>query len=126
MLSRKPQSILAAAERDMQFTLSLKTSSQSNATIVRNIYECFRMLGDAVLVHRGIKSKDHTSQLTVLTKLDVKVNRPLNVLYNLRDLRHNINYEGYAPTDEDVEYAVGVAKSLFAILVKEVKGMVSH
>ena len=49
-------SIIEAAKRDLNFTLSIKFSDESGATIVRNIYESFRMLGDALLVAKGIKS----------------------------------------------------------------------
>ncbi|MCK5233583.1 MAG: hypothetical protein KAJ91_02085 [Candidatus Aenigmarchaeota archaeon] len=52
-------SIINAAEMEMSFTLSLKPTEESAPTIVRNIYECFRMLGDALLVVDGIESEDH-------------------------------------------------------------------
>ena len=50
-------SIINAAEREMKFTLSLKLTEESGSTIVRNIYECFRMIGDALLVLKGMSSK---------------------------------------------------------------------
>ncbi|MBU1203916.1 MAG: hypothetical protein KKG60_02510 [Nanoarchaeota archaeon] len=39
--------IIGAAKKEMGFTLSLRPTVDSGSTIVRNTYECFRMLGDA-------------------------------------------------------------------------------
>src|SRR3989338_3534660 len=87
-------SIIGASKRDMDFTLTLKLAGDSGATIVRNIYECFRMLGDALLVAKGIKSQDHTEPIQELLKLKVNTQRPIYLIDNLRKLRHNINYYG--------------------------------
>ena len=46
---KNAMSIIDAAKRDMKFTLSIQISEESGATIVRNIYECFRMVGDAII-----------------------------------------------------------------------------
>src|SRR3989338_2050039 len=52
-------SLLSAAKKDIDFTLTLEVSERSGATIVRNIYESFRMLGESLLAAKGIESKDH-------------------------------------------------------------------
>ena len=46
-------SLVQAAKRQMDFTLTIEPSDDSAFTIVRNIYECFRMLGDALLVKKA-------------------------------------------------------------------------
>ena len=117
-------SILAAAKRDMEFTLSLKVTEDAGATIIRNIYECFRMLGDALLVSKGVKAEYHTTQIKELLKLKVSTNRPINLIDNLRQLRHNINYYGYSPKLVEVEDAISIANSCFDpllnVVIKEI------
>ena len=114
-------SIINAAEREMKFTLSLKPTEESGSTIVRNIYECFRMIGDALLVLKGISSKDHLAPIDELTKLQVKTSRPIIIIDNLRRLRHNINYYGYKPSLGEVEDARSIAKTIFQALQKSVR-----
>lgn len=113
-------SILDAAKKDMEFTLSLSPTEEAGSTIIRNIYECFRMLGDAVLVAKGIESIDHIMPIKELLKLRVATSRPINLIDNLRRLRHNINYYGYSPKLVEIEDAVSIAKSCFKPLFKEV------
>ena len=114
-------SILEAAERDMKFTLNLKATDLSSTTIIRNIYECFRMLGDALLVSKGIDSKDHLAPINELLKLNVRTKRPINLIENLRRLRHNINYYGYKPRLEETIDVISIAESIFYPLVKVVR-----
>ncbi|MBI3026709.1 hypothetical protein HYY70_01215 [Candidatus Woesearchaeota archaeon] len=113
-------SIIGAAKKDMKFTLSLTPTEESGATIVRNIYECFRRLGDALLVARGIESKDHILPINELLKLRVLTDRPIRLVDNLRRLRHNINYYGYSPKLIEVEDTISLAKSCFEPLLDAV------
>lgn len=114
-------SIIDAAERDMKFTLSMETTEEAGPTIVRNIYECFRMLGDALLVSEGIESEDHITPIKELTKLKVQTERPINLVENLRRLRHNINYYGYKPKLIEVKDVISIAKTTFQPLLKTIK-----
>lgn len=113
-------SIVNAAKRDMKFTLSMDINEESGTTIVRNIYECFRMLGDALLVSKGIESKDHIMPINEILKLKVSTSRPINLIDNLRRLRHNVNYYGYSPKLIEVEDAVSISKSCFKPLLNSV------
>jgi len=113
-------SIIESSKRQMNFTLSIKISSESSETIIRNIYGCYRMLGDALLVKEGIESQDHLEPLNELSKLKLATSRPINIIEALRLLRHNINYYGYKPKIEEVEYAVNFAKDSFDEVYKEV------
>ena len=113
-------SIIGASKRDMNYTLTLKLAGDSGATIVRNIYECFRMLGDALLVAKGIKSQDHTEPIQELLKLKVNTQRPIYLIDNLRKLRHNINYYGYFPKPVEVEDVISLARSCFEPLLDAV------
>lgn len=113
-------SIIEAAKRDMEFTLSLKSTEESGPTIVRNIYECFRMLGDALLVAKGVESEDHITPIKELLKLKVNTTRPINTIDNLRRLRHNINYYGYKPNLAEVEDTISIAKNCFKPLLNAV------
>ncbi|MEK6758034.1 MAG: hypothetical protein AABX88_02805 [Nanoarchaeota archaeon] len=120
----KALSIIKTAESDMRFTLTLKISEDSANTIVRNIYESFRMLGEALLINKGIKIMDHVESINELLKLDVDTNRPIYLIENLRKLRHNINYYGYKANISEVENAVSVAKSCFKPLLDKTMEMV--
>lgn len=113
-------SIVNAAKKDMEFTLSLKPSEEAGSTIIRNIYECFRMLGDALLVAKGIDSEDHITPIRELLRLRVITSRPINLIENLRVLRHNINYYGYLPKLIEVEDAASIAKGCFQPLLNAV------
>ncbi len=119
-------SILAAAELEMRFTLSMEPREDAGTTIVRNIYECFRMLGDALLVSEGVESNDHLAPLQRLMELQVEAGRPLRVLDNLRRLRHNVNYYGYRPNLYEVMDALSIAKALFNPLLAAVRAEVER
>jgi len=114
-------SIIEAAKRDMKFTLSLKVNEESAATIARNIYECFRMLGDSIMVAEGMQSEDHITPIKELMKINVITLRPINLIENLRGLRHNINYYGYRPSLDEIKDVISVANSLFEPLYDAIK-----
>jgi hypothetical protein len=119
-------SLVEAAKREMDFTLTLKASEASGATIAKNIYECFRMLGDALLISRGIESEDHTAPIKEITGLSVKTEKPISLIWNLKRLRHNIHYYGYRPNVADAEDALVIAKAIFQPLYEAVKKKVSE
>lgn len=114
-------SILEAARRDMRYTLSLPLKLEGGATIVRNVYESFRMLGDSLLVNKGVKSEEHITQISELIKLKVNTNRPISLIDNIRILRHMINYYGYSPKIEEVKDIISFAKNCFEPLAKVVE-----
>ena len=95
------KSILEEAKREMKFTLTLPITEDSSFTIVRNIYECFRMLGDSLLTLEGIKTQDHIQPINKIAELNLKTKRPLQMLKILRKTRHNINYNGYKSSLEE-------------------------
>jgi uncharacterized protein (UPF0332 family) len=98
----------------------MEISPESSETIIRNIYECYRMLGDALLIKKGIESQDHLEPLNELSRLKVSTARPIDIIETLRLLRHNVNYYGYKPKIEEVEYSVDFAKESYEIIYKEV------
>ena len=114
-------SIILAAEKEMKFTLKQEITEESSFNIVRNIYECFRMLGDAKLISKGIVSKDHIDQIKELEKINVETTRPIKLIDSLRKLRHNINYYGYLPNKSEAEDAISIAKSCFYQLLNAIK-----
>lgn len=123
---KRALSLLESAKRDFHYTLSLKLSEDSSNTIVRNIYESFRMLGEALLLAKGIESEDHVLPIGELIKLNVKVQRPLNILDNFRRLRHNINYYGYKAKIEEAKNLIDFSKTSFDLLFKEVKRQIER
>lgn len=114
-------SIIIAAEREMKFTLNQSVSDESAFNIIRNIYECFRMLGDARLISKGIVSQDHVEQVRELESISVKTERPLKLIDTLRRLRHNINYYGYIPSKIEADDAISIAKACFFPLLDAIK-----
>lgn len=114
-------SIINAAEREMNFTLKQTITDESAFNIIRNIYESFRMLGDARLVSKGIVSQDHVEQIKELESISVETKRPIKLIDSLRKLRHNINYYGYIPTKAEAEDAISIAHSCFNPLLKEIR-----
>lgn len=109
-----------AAKEEMDFVLSMDINEKSGSTIVRNIYESFRMLGDALLVKQGRASQDHLECIQALIKTNVKTERPIGILDNIRILRHNINYYGYRPKLEEIREVISIAKTLFHPIYKSV------
>jgi len=118
---KNASSILDASSKQMDYTLTLESSNDSAFNIIRNIYECFRMLGDALLVTQGIESEDHLAPIHELMKIKVETPRPIKLVGHLRRMRHNINYYGYAPKKEEADDAISLAKSCFKPLLKAVK-----
>lgn len=113
-------SIINAAEREMQYTLNQAVTEESAFNIIRNIYECFRMLGDARLISKGF-SLDHVEQIKELETIPVKTERPLKLIDSLRKLRHSINYYGYIPSKAEAEDAVSIAETCFFPLLDAIK-----
>lgn len=105
----------------MKYTLTLESNDNSAFNIIRNIYECFRMLGDAVLIAQGIESEDHVAPINELMKIKVETPRSITLVDNLRRMRHNINYYGYTPKKEESDDAISLAKSCFEPLFNAVK-----
>jgi hypothetical protein len=85
-------SILQAAEREMRYTLKMQVDEESAFNIIRNVYECFRMLGDARLVAKGFSSTDHIEQIKELESVPAKTERPIKLIDNLRRLRHSFDH----------------------------------
>lgn len=107
------KSLIDAAKSTIDYTLKLNITKESSSTILRNVYESFRMLGDALLVCRGIESQDHIMPIKELIKLNLNTSRSTMVVDNLRRTRHSVNYYGYIPSEDEAKEAVSIAKSLF-------------
>ena len=118
---KNAESIIEASIKQMNYTLKLESNDESAFNLIRNTYECFRMLGDALLVSKGLTSEDHVEQITAIENLNLKTARPIKLIDNLRRMRHNINYYGFSPKKNDADDAVSFAKSCFAQVVNAVK-----
>ena len=90
----KAQSMVTAAEMEIKFTKTIEPKTESASTIVRNIYEALRMLGDALLlIHEKEASgqNHHEEMITELFTLRVETKRPIQTIGNLKTLRNKIN-----------------------------------
>ena len=118
---KRALSIVNAAERELEFTFGLLVNDESAFNIIRNVYECFRMLGDAILISKGIVSRNHSEQIRVLETIQVKTERPIKLVSTLKNIRHNINYYGYIPSKAEAEDAISIAKACFYPILKLLK-----
>jgi hypothetical protein len=113
--------MINAAMAEVEFLKKLPARPEAASTIIRGIYENFRMLGDALLRAQGLEATDHKPMVDALIKLPAKTKRPLQVLDNLRTLRHNINYKGYRPTEDDLRDALSILEACWDAVLAEVK-----
>ena len=120
----KAQSMVSAAETEIKFTRTISPTKESSSTIVRNIYEAFRMLGDALLLIHGKEAsgKDHhVEMINELFTLGVKTKRPIQVILNLKNLRNKINYQGYIPAVEEANDALYIVNACFQPILNKIK-----
>ena len=122
----KAKNLIKTAKEDVDYTLKLKPSDESANTIIRNIYESFRMLGESLLIKKGILFSDHVDSINELLKIEVNTIRSIYTIENLRKLRHKINYQGYKSTIEEAKEAVEIAKSCFNSLFKEINKIIEE
>lgn len=106
-------SLLLASENQMKYTLTIQSTDLSAFTIIRNIYECFQMIGKAILLSEGKVSEDHVESLKAIEGLGLKLKRPIQIIDNLRRTRHGINYYGYVPKKEESYEAIIFAKDVY-------------
>ena len=120
----KAQSMITAAEMEIKFTKAIEPTTESASTIVRNIYEALRMLGDALLLIHGKEASEpnhHEEMINELFKLKVETKRPIQTIGNLKTLRNKINYQGYLPSVEEAKDALSIMEACFQPLVSKIK-----
>jgi hypothetical protein len=120
----KSKSMIDAASLEMNFIKTLKVSTESGATIIRGIYENFRMLGDALLLMRGKEATGfdhHNEMINELFTLNIQTKRPMNVLNSLKSLRNKINYRGYIPSIEETKDSLSIADACFEPILIQVR-----
>ena len=118
-------SLLSASENQMKFTLTISSTNDSAFTIIRNIYECFQMIGKAVLLSEGKVSEDYIESLEAIKSLQVETKRPIQAIDNLRKIRHGINYYGYTPKKEEADDAILLAKEIFKDILNKTKDKIN-
>ncbi len=109
----RARDLVQQARRDIAAAQQIPVNDTTAATIVRNVYEAFRMLGEARLSLAGIKSTDHGTQLTELERLKIETARPLAYIENVKRVRHRINYDGYAAQVAEADDALDFAEKAF-------------
>ena len=116
----KSRALIEASVREMVYLLSLKPSAQGASTIVSRVYECFHQLGQALLIREG-KIGNHEDRINALIALPINASRPTQTLDWLRKVRHNINYNGYQASVDDLNEALSLTKTFWEPLLVEVK-----
>lgn len=117
----KAKSLITSAKKDYEYTLTLEVNDSSANTIIRNIYESFRMLGEALLTIKGIGFTDHIECINALINLNIRAKRNVQILDYLRKIRHSINYYGYIAKKEEADAVLSIAKDFFMEFYKEVE-----
>ncbi|MBI5002392.1 hypothetical protein HZC31_03340 [Candidatus Woesearchaeota archaeon] len=120
----KAQSMVTAAETEIKFTKTIEPTKESASTIVRNVYESFRMLGDALLLIHGKEASGqdhHVEMINELFTLKVDTKRPVQVILNLKNLRHKVNYQGYIPSIEEAKDAMSIIDACFQPVLNKIK-----
>ena len=107
---QRAESLLIAAKREIDFTRTLPISEQSASTIVRNVFQSYLMVGEALLIADGKEADDHAESIQVLMKLPAQTKRPLGAIDNLRRVRNNANYRGYMPSVAEAKDALSLAE----------------
>jgi len=125
----KARSMLAAAALDMEFIAGVPIATKAAQSIIRGVYENFRILGNALLTAKGFETAGvdhHTQMIEALVKLNIKTSRPLLLLNELKRIRHQINYQGYIPTENEVKYAMEIKEALWSLILNEVKKQIEE
>ncbi|MBI2574716.1 hypothetical protein HYV82_02415 [Candidatus Woesearchaeota archaeon] len=123
----KARSMIAAARIDMGFIESVPVSREASQSIIRGVYENFRILGDALLTAQGFEasgSDHHAEMIDAIVRLQIKTPRSLMLLHEIRKLRHRINYIGYIPSEEEAEYVLSIKKALWKPVLAEAEKLV--
>jgi len=89
------KSILISAETNAAVTLKIPLNDDSASIIYRELYECIRQLGDAMLWINGYEPLNHEVSLDAIRSLDIKNKMPLNHLSRFKAIRNDINYRGF-------------------------------
>jgi hypothetical protein len=119
-------SLIESSKKDLEFTFTLKVSEDSANTIIRNVYESFRILGEALLIYRGISTSDHIEMINEIINLRINSSRPLNILDNLRRLRHNINYYAYRASKEEAQNILDFAKENYILIFDKINNIIEN
>ncbi|MBD3252479.1 hypothetical protein GF386_01995 [Candidatus Pacearchaeota archaeon] len=122
----KALSLSESAKSDLDFTLTLPLTEKSANTVIRNIYESFRMLGEALLTNKGIQSEDHVIPIRELINLDINTKRPLMFLDHLRKMRRNINYYGYMASKKEAGDVLDFARLNFDLIYRRVLDIIKR
>ncbi len=120
----KAQSMITAAEIEIKFISTLVPTKESASTIVRGVYESFRMLGDALLLIHGKEASGldhHVEMINELLTFKVDTKRPIQIILNLKTLRNKVNYQGYIPSIEEVKDALSIVESCFHPIITKIK-----
>lgn len=123
---KRAESIIKSSLNDIKFILKIHPTEESANTIVRNIYESFRMLGEAILIKKGVRKINHRNSINALIKLDINTKRPLDLLENLMRLRNNINYNGYQANIFEAKDTILLARTCYPLLLNEVKKIIEE
>lgn len=86
---------------------------RNNRLIVRNVYECMRMVGQALFLVDGTQESKHEACIWRLCGEDKEADK-------LRYLRHAVNYQGYTPSSDETAQAIDTAKRLMKSGLEEI------
>ncbi len=111
--TQRLNSLLSSAKDNSDYASSLEINEKSSTAIFKELYDCFRQLGDAKLLLLGYESQGKGShEVSIEAIQEEKVDfLAFNNLDRFRRLRNDANYKGYKATVADAQDISNVWKN---------------
>ena len=115
------KSILKSAETNATVTLKIPLSDDSASIIYRELYECIRQLGDAMLWTNGYEPLSHEVSMDAIRELDIKNKILLNHLTRFKSIRNDINYRGFRASQTQAKEIMDFWKKCGSEILEKIK-----
>jgi len=115
----KIASILKMADARLRIISKIARDEQSASIIVESYYEIIKELLTALLIKHDFKSSNHECLISFFKERFPEYEYEANIIYDLKDVRNNITYEGvfvkesYLSFNElEFKHIINILKSL--------------
>jgi len=115
------ESLLNMASLRYEFWSKIKLDSKYSSLAVEGIYESIKELLTALLYCNGFKSDNHECLIAFLKHNYPCLSYEIGIIYQLKDLRNEIDYKGQIVSPEYLERNRLEFKHIFDVLSKAVK-----
>jgi uncharacterized protein (UPF0332 family) len=116
----KIKSIITMAQSRLEFAKSIKVEENNVSFVFENYYEVIKELLIAVLLQKGLRSKNHQCLITYFAK-EYDYQAEVQLIKQMSFLRNRLNYYG-----EAIEYEYFIAKKeQFEKIIELIKGVLN-